>query len=275
MIKDILVNLSIDGKGDPAADYAIAIATSLEAHLAAVAFSYEPIMPLTVMGGAPANFIDAQRRENDAAAQAAVDRFEEAARREGLSVASQMLSTSLSGAADTFGRMTRRFDLSILTQTPADRAAPEELIAENALFQSGRPVIMVPYIHRGGLKLDRIMVCWDGGRAAARAIGDAMPFLQRAKAVDVVMVLGEEGKHDALPGAEMGAHLARHGLNVDVKRVVADGGVQETLLSYAADINADFLVMGGYGHSRLREFILGGVTRGMLASMTVPCFMSH
>ena len=102
-----------------------------------------------------------------------------------------------------------------------------------------------------------------------------MPFLQRAKAVDVVMVLGEEGKHDALPGAEMGAHLARHGLNVDVKRVVADGGVQETLLSYAADINADFLVMGGYGHSRLREFILGGVTRGMLASMTVPCFMSH
>ena len=77
MIKDILVNLSIDGKGDPAADYAIAIATALEAHLAAVAFSYEPIMPLTVMGGAPANFIDAQRRENDAAAQAAeVDRNE-------------------------------------------------------------------------------------------------------------------------------------------------------------------------------------------------------
>ncbi|MGD9845962.1 MAG: universal stress protein, partial [Variibacter sp.] len=252
MIKDILVNLSIDGKGDPAADYAIAAASALEAHLAAVAFSYEPIMPLTVMGGAPANFIDAQRRENDAAAQAAVDRFEEAARREGLSVASQVLSTSLSGAADTFGRMTRRFDLSILMQTPADRAAPEELIAENALFQSGRPVIMVPYIHRGGLKLDRIMVCWDGGRAAARAIGDAMPLLKRAKAVDVVMVLGEEGKHDALPGAEMGAHLARHGLSVDVKRIVADGSVQETLRSDAADISAVVRGRGGDGHSRVR-----------------------
>lgn len=275
MIKDLLVNLSIDGKTDPAADYAIALAMALDAHLAAVAFSYEPIMPLTVMGGAPANFIDAQRRENDVAAQEAVNRFEEAARLAGLLVASQVVSTSLSGAADTFGRMTRRFDLSLLAQTPADKAAPEELIAESALFQSGRPVIMVPYIHRGGLKLDRVMVCWDGGRAAARAIGDAMPLLQRAKAVDVVMVLGEEGKHDALPGAEMGAHLARHGLAVEVKRIVADGSVQDTLLSYAADIGADFLVMGGYGHSRLREFILGGVTRSMLASMTVPCFMSH
>ncbi|MGE0750607.1 MAG: universal stress protein [Variibacter sp.] len=275
MIKDLLVNLSIDGKSDPAAEYAIAVAAALDAHLAGVAFAYEPIMPLTVMGGAPANFIDAQRRESEAAAQGALERFQAAASAAGRTAASQVLSTSLSGAADTFGRMARRFDLSVLAQTPREKAAPEELIAENALFQSGRPVIMVPYIHRGGLKLDRVMVCWDGGRAAARAIGDAMPFLQRAKAVDVVMVLGEEGKHDALPGAEMAPHLARHGLNVDVKRIVSDGDVQDTLLSYAADISADFLVMGGYGHSRLREFILGGVTRSMLASMTVPCFMSH
>jgi nucleotide-binding universal stress UspA family protein len=275
MIKDLLVNLSIDGKSDPAAEYAIAVAAALDAHLAGVAFAYEPIMPLTVMGGAPANFIDAQRRESEAAAQGALERFQAAASAAGRSAVAQVLSTSLSGAADTFGRMARRFDLSVLAQTPREKAAPDELIAESALFQSGRPVIMVPYIHRGGLKLDRVMVCWDGGRAAARAIGDAMPFLQRAKAVDVVMVLGEEGKHDALPGAEMGPHLARHGLNVEVKRIVSDGDVQDTLPSYAADISADFLVMGGYGHSRLREFILGGVTRSMLASMTVPCFMSH
>jgi nucleotide-binding universal stress UspA family protein len=102
-----------------------------------------------------------------------------------------------------------------------------------------------------------------------------MPFLARAKAVDVVMVTGEEGKRDVLPGADMGHHLARHGLKVDVKRIVAEGGVHDTLLSHAADISADFIVMGAYGHSRLREFILGGVTRGMLQSMTVPCFMSH
>ncbi len=275
MIKDIIVNLAIGAASDPAADYAIAVAAALDAHVAGIAFAYEPIMPLTVMGGVSANFIDAQRRENEAAAQAAVQRFDAAARAAGVLSARQMLSTSLAGAADTFSRMARRFDLSVLTQVPADKAAPDDLIAESALFQSGRPVVMVPYIHRGGLKLDRIMVCWDGGRAAARAIGDAMPLLQRARTVDVVMVLGEEGKHDALPGAEMGAHLARHGLSVDVKRVVADGSVQDTLLSYAADIGADMMVMGGYGHSRLREFILGGVTRGMLAAMTVPCFMSH
>jgi nucleotide-binding universal stress UspA family protein len=153
--------------------------------------------------------------------------------------------------------------------------AAEELIAEAALFQSGRPVIVVPYIHSGALTLERVMVCWDGGRASARAIGDAMPLLAKAKAVEVVMVMGEEGKQDTVPGADMGQHLARRGINVEVKRIVAEGKVQETLLSHAADIGADFVVMGGYGHSRLREFILGGVTRGMLASMTVPCLMSH
>jgi nucleotide-binding universal stress UspA family protein len=93
--------------------------------------------------------------------------------------------------------------------------------------------------------------------------------------VEVVIVAGEEGKRDEVPGADMGRHLARHNLKVDVKRIVAEGNVQETLLSYAADSQADMIVMGGYGHSRLREFILGGVTRSMLASMTVPRFISH
>ena len=96
-----------------------------------------------------------------------------------------------------------------------------------------------------------------------------------SKLVDVVMVTGEEGKRDVIEGADIGQHLARHDVNVEVKRIVAAGNVQSTLLSYAADSSADMIVMGGYGHSRLREFILGGVTREMLQSMTVPCFMSH
>jgi nucleotide-binding universal stress UspA family protein len=275
MIKDLLVHLSTGDKKNAAATYALALAETFDAHVAGVAFAYEPVIGATVMGSVPSNFIDAQRIENTNAANAARATFDEAVRRGQASAESHVFTTSIAGAADQFGRMARRFDLSVVIQADQETVPAEEMIAEAALFQSGRPVIVVPYIHTGVLKLDSVMVCWDGGRASARAIGDAMPILARAKAVEVVTVLGEEGKHDSIPGADMGHHLARRGVKVDVKRIVATGKVQETLLSHAADISADFVVMGGYGHSRLREFILGGVTRGMLASMTVPCLMSH
>ena len=149
------------------------------------------------------------------------------------------------------------------------------MIIEGALFESGRPVIVVPYIQKSGLTLERVLACWDGGRTAARAIADAMPFLERAKAVDLVIV-AEERKNDEITGVRMSEHLARHGVAVSVKRIAkGDLAVQDVILSYAADSGADFMVMGGYGHSRLREFILGGVTRGILNSMTVPVLMSH
>jgi nucleotide-binding universal stress UspA family protein len=136
-------------------------------------------------------------------------------------------------------------------------------------------VIVVPYIQKQGLTLERVMACWDGGRTAARAIADAMPLLERAKAVDLVIVT-EHGKHDEITGANMSEHLARHGVRVEIKRIAkGDIAVQAALLDYAADSGADFMVMGGYGHSRLREFILGGVTRGILGSMTIPVLMSH
>jgi nucleotide-binding universal stress UspA family protein len=133
----------------------------------------------------------------------------------------------------------------------------------------------VPYIQKRGLTLERVLVCWDGGRTAARAVGDAMPFLERAKAVDIVIV-AEERKNDEITGVTMSEHLARHGVAAQVKRLArGDIAIEDVILSYAADSGADFMVMGGYGHSRLREFILGGVTRAILASMTVPVLMSH
>ena len=101
-------------------------------------------------------------------------------------------------------------------------------------------------------------------------------MLQKAKQVELVIVATGKGKADEIPGADIGQHLARHGLKVDVKRITSpDLDVASTILSYAADCYADFIVMGGYGHSRLREFVLGGVTRGILESMTVPTLMSH
>lgn len=276
MIKDIVVNLSIEAQRDVAADYAISVASTFGAHLTGISYAYEPVLPPTLMGGIPAEVITAQRAESEKAANATIERFEQAANRAGVSADSRALSASLAGASDLFGRIARRFDVSVVGQAEPDKVAPEELIIEAALFESGRPVIVVPYIQKDGLKLDRVMVCWDASRTAARALGDAIPFLMRAKSIDVVMVASERAKSDEIPGADIAHHLARHGLTVDVKRIVTGGtDVPSTILSYAADASADFIVMGGYGHSRLREFILGGATRGILSSMTVPALMSH
>ncbi len=275
MIKDIVVNLGL-GAHDPAGDYAISVADAFESHVLGVAFSYEPIIPGTVMGGIPPEFIESQRAESDKRARAAVKRFEAAAKRAGISYETTIISASISGAADRFGRLGRRFDLVIVGQPEREKSVPDEVLDEGALFDSGRPVIYVPFIHKNGLKLDRVMVCWDGSRAATRAIADALPLLRKAKQVEVVMVANDRAKSDEIPGADLGQHLARHGLKVEVKRITSpEIDVASTILSYAADISADFLVMGGYGHSRLREFVLGGVTRGLLESMTVPVLMSH
>jgi nucleotide-binding universal stress UspA family protein len=275
MIKDIVVNLGL-GERDPAGDFAISVADTFEAHLLGVAFIYDPIIPGTVMGGIPPEFIESQRSESEKKAQDAIARFEQAAKRAGISYETRSVNASIAGAAERLGRLARRFDLVVVGQPDRDKSAPVEVVDEGVLFDSGRPVIFVPYIQKAGLKLERVMVCWDGSRSATRAIADAMPFLHTAKQIEIVMVASKAGKNDEIPGADLGQHLARHGLKVDVKRITSpDIDVPSTILSYAADSSADMLVMGGYGHSRLREFILGGVTRGILETMTVPTLMSH
>ena len=276
MIKDIVVNLSVGEKVSPACDYAISVAAAFDAHLAGIAFLYDPIVPVSGAGYIPADVIEAQERDNETATRAALDHFNAACSRAGVSAEPLTLSASFGGVGEQFGRIARRFDLSIVGQAEPESSAVEEIIAESALFESGRPVIIVPYIQKAPLKLDRVMVCWDGSRAVARAIGDAMPLLQRAGSVEVVAVTNERGKQEQIEGVDIGAHLARHGLNVEVKRMpLGDIDVADMLLSHAADADIDFIVMGGYGHSRLRQFVLGGVTRSILQSMTVPVFMSH
>jgi nucleotide-binding universal stress UspA family protein len=275
MLKDVVVNLSGATPQDFAADYAVSVAKTFGAQITGVAFVYEPVIPDTVMGGIPTDLIEIQREENTKAAKTAVDRFEAAAKTAGVSAATRMLDASLAGAATTFGQIARRFDISVVGQAKPERGAAEELMIEGALFESGRPLIVVPYIQKQGLKLDRVILSWDGGRMAARAIADAMPLIARAKAVDLVIVT-ERSKNEEITGANMSEHLARHGVTAAVKRIAkGDIAVQDTILDYVADSGADLIVMGGYGHSRLREFILGGVTRSILKSMTVPVLMSH
>jgi nucleotide-binding universal stress UspA family protein len=276
MIKDIIVNLSVAENGGYAGDFAVSVARTVGAHLTGIAFVYDPIVPMATTGYIPPEVIDTQLRDNEAAAKAAMDSFNAAADRAGITVESDKLPASLASAGEQFGRIARRFDLAIVAQAEPERDTVEELIAESTLFESGRPVIIVPYIQKAPLKLNRVMACWDGSRQATRAIADAMPLLERAGQVELVIVANERGKQDEIPGADMGQHLARHGLKVDVNRITeGDIDVADALLSHAADAGVDFMVMGGYGHSRLREFVLGGVTRSVLRSMTLPVLMSH
>ena len=276
MVKDLIVNLTVGVPRDTAAEYAISVAEAFESHIAGIAFAFEPVVAPSVMGGIPADIIDAQRTASHKAAGEAIALFEANAKRQRLSAESRQIEATLGGAADLFGRIARRFALAVVGQAEPNRLASQEIIIEGALFESGRPLIVVPYIQREPLKLDRVMVCWDGSRTAARAIADSMPFLCRSKSIDVVIVASGREKSDEIPGVDLGQHLARHDLKVEVKRIVAsDTDVPNTILSYAADSSTDFIVMGGYGHSRLREFVLGGATRGILGSMTVPVLMSH
>jgi len=275
VLKDIVVNLSGRAAQDFAADYATSIAATFGAHVAGIAFLYEPVIPDGTLGGIPVDLIELQREENSKAANAAVGRFEAATKTAGVSAETRVLDATLGGAAALFGQIARRFDVAVVGQAQREHGASEELMIEGALFESGRPVVVVPYIQKQGLTLDRVLACWDGGRMSARAIADAMPFLERAKAVDIV-IIAEERKNDEITRANMTEHLARHGVTANVKRIArGDLAIADVILDYAADSGADFMVMGGYGHSRLREFILGGVTRGILGSMTVPVLMSH
>lgn len=276
MIKDLIVNLGIGEPHDAAADYAISIAENLDAHVCGIAFAYEPLVPPSIMGGFPLDAIDAQWRASEQAAASAIAAFEAAAGRAGVAAEHRKLPASLGSAGDLFGRLARRFDLAVVAQAEPKSGGAAGAVIEGALFGSGRPVMVVPYIHQGGLRLGRVLICWDGGRAAARAIADALPFLERADAIDVVVIAAGRPQSDELPGVDMGEHLARHGLKTEVKRIVStDVDVPNTILSHAADTAADLIVMGGFGHSRLREFVLGGATRGVLAAMTVPTLMSH
>jgi nucleotide-binding universal stress UspA family protein len=275
MIKDLLVNLSTDVNDDATIDYAISLARTFDAHLAGVAFAYDTVPPAMLAGEVPPAWIGEFRKESQDAAQAAVKTFEAAAGRAGISSQADWLPAGLVGPAELFGRMARRFDLSVVRQADPGKITPAPEVIEAALFETGRPVLVVPYIHKGGVRLERIMVCWDGSRSAARAAGDALPFLERAKTVEVAMV-SAHGKGDETPGADIARHLVRHGVTVEVKQIVAPNvKTADVLLSHAADTSADLLVMGGYGHSRLREFVLGGVTRSILDTMTVPALMSH
>jgi nucleotide-binding universal stress UspA family protein len=276
MIKDIIVNLSVTKNDSTVGNYAVSVAAALQAHLTGIAFIYDPIVPISGTGYIPADVIESQRADNETAADAAIKDFTTTTDRAGISAEPQSLTASLTGAGDQFARMARRFDLAIVGQAQQEMSTMEQIIGETTLFESGRPMIMVPYIQKAPFKTGNVMICWDGSRTAARAVADAIPILGKSSRIEIVSVTSERGKKDEIEGVDIGQHLARHGLKVDVHRISKGNiDVADALLSHAADSAADLMVMGGYGHSRLREFVLGGVTRSIFQSMTLPVLLSH
>jgi nucleotide-binding universal stress UspA family protein len=277
MIKDIIVNLEHPIARDPARDFAISIAETFDAHVAGVAFAYTPAFPGYTIMVIPPDIVAQMIADSERTALAAMERFDAAARRSLVSAERRLLKAIGTDAPAIFSTLARRFDLSVFLQSQPNVLDNDDMI-ETSLFQSARPLVIVPYIQNDGLKLDRVVCCWDGSRAAARAFNDALPLLAKATKVDLLIVLNEKTKSNdtEIRGVEMGAHLARHDVKVKVETVpAADIDVASVILSYVVDNAGTLIVMGGYGHAKLREVILGGVTRDMLKSMTVPVFMSH
>lgn len=276
MIKDVILNLERNKSRDVVRDYAITVARTFDAHLVGVAFAGTnipaPIMLEDFSVGLPPDVVADLIAENKEVARNAIERFEAAVKGSLLSVEHRLIE-----APDSFSEIARRYDLSVVMQSDIEGGVNNDILIEATLFGSGRPVIVVPYIQKEGMILDRIVCCWDGSRAAARAINDALPLLQKARAVDLLIVANEKtGNAREIRGVEIGSHLARHSIKVEIVILpAADIDVANAILSRVADCSASMIVMGGYGHSRLREFILGGATRGVLTTMTVPVFISH
>ncbi len=275
MLNDIAVLLPVDRPAGYLIDCAAAVAHLFEAHLDGIACAYQAVNPMFAFE-ASAVVMAAQYETGLEKAAAMLDQFEIATRR--LNIAHDAKSTfNVSYAATrTVTEMSRLYDLNIVAQPDSSKPSQTDFLSEAVLFGSGRPMLMIPYINRGTFKSDRVMICWDGKAPAARAVHNAAPFLRKAKAIDVVAINEDEDAIGEASLAALIAHLARRDLPATPHRLTADSSnVHNAILSLAADNDTDLIVMGGFGHSRLREFILGGVTRGMFETLTVPALISH
>lgn len=273
-IKDLLVVLDGDGKQAPAHEFAQSLAAQHKAHLTAAGVALQFVAPVSFAGDYPYDLLAQVTEQARASQQEAYDKLR-ASTPAGVET-EMVLIEALSGvAASRLGELARHFDITVIGQDDGGVVGDEAGFISAVLFGSGRPVFVVPYIHKGPAKLDNAMIAWDGGHAASRALAGAMPLLERCKRIEVVTIAASGAPSAELPGFNITRHLARHGLKAELRQLPPTSEAGAALLSHAAESAADFLVMGGYGHSRLREFVLGGATRQVLSSMTLPVLMTH
>jgi nucleotide-binding universal stress UspA family protein len=279
--RDILVHLDAEpagAAGNRRRQYAISLAAALKGHLTGLVFDLEPVVHGVSLGSLPNDFTEAMRREGAEAARLAADAFTSAARAEAVECEPRVVHARLGEAPDRLASHGRVCDLIMLGQRDRESTFEfqDELI-KAALFESGRPVLIGPYVGYDATCFERVIVAWDGRREAARAAHDALPLLTRACSVEV-LVIGDKSiaSRSEEPGVDLALHLARHGVSVTTKRIgIADIDIGNAARSHAADYGADLLVMGGFARARLAQLILGGMTRSVLDSMTLPVVMSH
>lgn len=277
MYRNLLVHIPTERSPRPAIDASVSLAMACSAELNAFAVGYESVndVPFVAEGGvAMAPLFQEQHARALESAKAALAVFEVEAKAANVKYKTRPLGASFAEAASIISANARLCDLTIVSQPDPDRETSDNLLPQTILLQAGGPLLVVPYTFRGALRTDRIGICWDGGRLAARALRDAMPLIPKASAL-IILAVNEPVSVEASPD-RLQARLASLGLPAKVVALQADHStIQPTILSAAADEGLDLLIMGGYGHSRLQEVMLGGVTRDMFRCMTVPTLMSH
>lgn len=276
-LKDVLVYLDDTPHAGARLDVAITLATRHQAHLIGLSVTSLPSIPGYAQLQIPAEIQRQQRRAIDAAAARVEAMFLERVRLAGLNGEWRRVDGDTMAQVSLHGRYA---DVVIVGQRDpsgedgtCDPNMPDQLI-----LTIGRPVLVVPYVGSFPTVGRRIMVAWDASRLATRAVNDALPLMLDAEKVVVLAVNPHPGKdgHGEIPSADIGLHLARHGVKAEAKHLYADDiEVGAMLLSRAADEGIDLLVTGAYGHARWRELVLGGVTRHLLQCMTLPVLMSH
>jgi nucleotide-binding universal stress UspA family protein len=275
-MKDILVYVDTGSRAAARIDLAIRLAQRFGAHLTGLHVVPPPYVPAMTNLPVPPDIIEDQvALYRDLAAKAKAT-FEAEVARAGITGEWR----AVDGEADVLVPVhARHAALTVLGQADPDEpgSTPGDL-PDRVALGAGGPVLVVP---RAGTFEDvgnRVVVAWNATREAKRALDDALPLLARAKQVTVLAIRPRTGptKHGDVPGADIALYLARHGVKAEAAQVHAeDMAVPDLLLSRTADLGADLIVMGAYGHPRLLEMTLGGTTRAILAHMTVPVLLSH
>jgi nucleotide-binding universal stress UspA family protein len=279
--KDVLLALTTYPQPTPvsALDDAIDVAVALGAKISAIACEVKINVPGTLLGRRFLNvpsMIATEAKKSAANAQQLLAAFQAAAEKSGVfqeRISEHCLTSEVPQVLIEYSRLR---DLTILPMPERDYL--DQWYAESVIFGSGRPTVILPHERKrsGSFALDTVIVAWDFSRAATRAMADAMPILEKAKRVCVLTVTKEKAIDTRRSGAELAKHLARHGADVVLDEVDAKGRrIGEVIEAHVTYRNADLLVMGAYGHSRLREFVLGGATKSMLTRPPSPLFLSH
>jgi nucleotide-binding universal stress UspA family protein len=278
--KDLLVVLDSDATSRGRIELAAALAERFSAHLVGLYPLPVPEAPRHLGYYDPAlldPFFRELREKAREVSEKEREAFEHAASLRGLSAEWRVVAE---GPEADPALHARYVDLTILGQLDPDRSDADIIRPrpEHVTLASGRPILVIPYAGHFETVWRRVLIGWNATREATRAVNDAMPLLAAAEVVTVLTIDAREGPdaHGELPGADISLHLARHGVKAEIERTVSAGiPAGDVLLSRAADLGADLLVLGAYGHSRVRELLLGGATRSILRSMTVPVLMSH